>query len=165
MIGDAAWLLEVVKSASGLTPCPLCPPQTVMNNLNPAWKTFKVSLNSLCSGDHDRKLQVKLQAKSGRLIGCCSTLVFSSHGCISTHQRISRGSEVKASLPAVGQGCSAGIAWCSEFSSISCCLWNVLESSSLWTVNLCVHCWTYGPWNNRQLWLGRDGFMGISLCS
>uniref|UniRef100_A0A3B5MVX5 C2 domain-containing protein n=1 Tax=Xiphophorus couchianus TaxID=32473 RepID=A0A3B5MVX5_9TELE len=30
---------------------------TVMNNLNPVWKTFKVSLNSLCSGDHDRKLQ------------------------------------------------------------------------------------------------------------
>ncbi|KAK5931689.1 hypothetical protein CesoFtcFv8_000044 [Champsocephalus esox] len=31
--------------------------ETVMNNLNPVWKTFKVSLNSLCSGDHDRKLQ------------------------------------------------------------------------------------------------------------
>uniref|UniRef100_A0A3P8UF47 Copine-4 n=1 Tax=Cynoglossus semilaevis TaxID=244447 RepID=A0A3P8UF47_CYNSE len=31
--------------------------ETVMNNLNPAWKTFKVSLNSLCSGDHERKLQ------------------------------------------------------------------------------------------------------------
>uniref|UniRef100_A0A3B3X1Y7 C2 domain-containing protein n=1 Tax=Poecilia mexicana TaxID=48701 RepID=A0A3B3X1Y7_9TELE len=30
--------------------------ETVMNNLNPIWKTFKVSLNSLCSGDHDRKL-------------------------------------------------------------------------------------------------------------
>ncbi|XP_078789799.1 copine-4 isoform X4 [Oryzias latipes] len=30
---------------------------TVMNNLNPVWKTFKVSLNSLCSGDQDRKLQ------------------------------------------------------------------------------------------------------------
>ncbi|XP_018423615.1 PREDICTED: copine-4 [Nanorana parkeri] len=29
----------------------------VMNNLNPAWKTFKVSVNSLCSGDHDRKLK------------------------------------------------------------------------------------------------------------
>ncbi|KAM6910019.1 copine-4 [Xenentodon cancila] len=31
--------------------------ETVMNNLNPMWKTFKVSLNSLCSGDHERKLQ------------------------------------------------------------------------------------------------------------
>ncbi|XP_070407901.1 copine-4 isoform X1 [Nothobranchius furzeri] len=31
--------------------------ETVMNNLNPVWKTFKVSLNSLCSGDHERKLQ------------------------------------------------------------------------------------------------------------
>ncbi|XP_053322308.1 copine-4 [Spea bombifrons] len=31
--------------------------EVVMNNLNPAWKTFKVSLNSLCSGDHDRKLK------------------------------------------------------------------------------------------------------------
>uniref|UniRef100_H3CJT2 Copine IVa n=1 Tax=Tetraodon nigroviridis TaxID=99883 RepID=H3CJT2_TETNG len=32
--------------------------ETVMNNLNPVWKTFKVSLNSLCDGDHKRKLQV-----------------------------------------------------------------------------------------------------------
>ncbi|XP_075443215.1 copine-4 [Ascaphus truei] len=31
--------------------------EVVMNNLNPVWKTFKVSLNSLCSGDHDRKLK------------------------------------------------------------------------------------------------------------
>uniref|UniRef100_A0A8C5PWF8 Copine 4 n=1 Tax=Leptobrachium leishanense TaxID=445787 RepID=A0A8C5PWF8_9ANUR len=31
--------------------------EVVMNNLNPAWKAFKVSLNSLCSGDHDRKLK------------------------------------------------------------------------------------------------------------
>nr|XP_057908987.1 copine-4 isoform X2 [Doryrhamphus excisus] len=31
--------------------------ETVMNNLNPVWKTFKVSLNSLCNGDHERKLQ------------------------------------------------------------------------------------------------------------
>ncbi|KAK1172367.1 copine-4-like isoform X3 [Acipenser oxyrinchus oxyrinchus] len=31
--------------------------ETVMNNLNPVWKTFKVSLNSLCSGDHDRELK------------------------------------------------------------------------------------------------------------
>uniref|UniRef100_A0A673W4L6 Copine 4 n=1 Tax=Salmo trutta TaxID=8032 RepID=A0A673W4L6_SALTR len=31
--------------------------ETVMNNLNPVWKTFKTSLNSLCSGDHDRPLK------------------------------------------------------------------------------------------------------------
>ncbi|OCT75942.1 copine-4 [Xenopus laevis] len=31
--------------------------EVIMNNLNPAWITFKVSLNSLCSGDHDRKLK------------------------------------------------------------------------------------------------------------
>ncbi|XP_034029612.1 copine-4 [Thalassophryne amazonica] len=31
--------------------------ETVMNNLNPVWKTFRVSLNSLCNGDHERKLQ------------------------------------------------------------------------------------------------------------
>ncbi|KAE8596913.1 hypothetical protein XENTR_v10016280 [Xenopus tropicalis] len=31
--------------------------EVIMNNLNPAWKTFKVSLNSLCSGDHDRRLK------------------------------------------------------------------------------------------------------------
>ncbi|KAM4600746.1 copine-4 [Polymixia lowei] len=31
--------------------------EIVMNNLNPVWKTFKVSLNSLCSGDQERKLQ------------------------------------------------------------------------------------------------------------
>ncbi|XP_023681482.1 copine-4 isoform X2 [Paramormyrops kingsleyae] len=31
--------------------------ETVMNNLNPVWKTFKVSVNSLCSGDHDRTLK------------------------------------------------------------------------------------------------------------
>ncbi|XP_078056865.1 copine-4 [Mustelus asterias] len=30
----------------------------IMNNLNPLWKTFKVSVNSLCSGDHDRKLKL-----------------------------------------------------------------------------------------------------------
>uniref|UniRef100_A0A672KGH8 C2 domain-containing protein n=1 Tax=Sinocyclocheilus grahami TaxID=75366 RepID=A0A672KGH8_SINGR len=33
--------------------------ETVMNNLNPMWKTFKTSLNSLCSGDHERILKVK----------------------------------------------------------------------------------------------------------
>uniref|UniRef100_A0A493TSM9 Copine 4 n=1 Tax=Anas platyrhynchos platyrhynchos TaxID=8840 RepID=A0A493TSM9_ANAPP len=31
-----------------------------MNNLNPAWKTFKVSVNSLCSGDQDRRLKVRI---------------------------------------------------------------------------------------------------------
>ncbi|XP_062925706.1 copine-4 isoform X1 [Mobula hypostoma] len=31
--------------------------EVIMNNLNPMWKTFKVSVNSLCSGDHDRKLK------------------------------------------------------------------------------------------------------------
>ncbi|XP_017309053.1 copine-4 isoform X1 [Ictalurus punctatus] len=31
--------------------------ETVMNNLNPVWKTFKTSLNCLCSGDHDRILK------------------------------------------------------------------------------------------------------------
>ncbi|XP_016137586.1 copine-4-like [Sinocyclocheilus grahami] len=33
--------------------------ETVMNNLNPMWKTFKTSLNSLCSGDHERILKVQ----------------------------------------------------------------------------------------------------------
>ncbi|RXN32321.1 copine-4-like protein [Labeo rohita] len=33
--------------------------ETVMNNLNPVWKTFKTSLNSLCSGDHERILKVQ----------------------------------------------------------------------------------------------------------
>uniref|UniRef100_A0A8B9V178 Copine 4 n=1 Tax=Anas zonorhyncha TaxID=75864 RepID=A0A8B9V178_9AVES len=33
--------------------------EVVMNNLNPAWKTFKVSVNSLCSGDQDRRLKVQ----------------------------------------------------------------------------------------------------------
>ncbi|XP_067417714.1 copine-4 isoform X1 [Emydura macquarii macquarii] len=31
--------------------------EVVMNNLNPAWKIFKVSVNSLCSGDEDRRLK------------------------------------------------------------------------------------------------------------
>ncbi|XP_078811094.1 copine-4 isoform X3 [Oryzias latipes] len=31
--------------------------ETVMNNLSPVWKSFKVSLNTLCSGDHDRELK------------------------------------------------------------------------------------------------------------
>uniref|UniRef100_A0A7M4EDI9 Copine 4 n=1 Tax=Crocodylus porosus TaxID=8502 RepID=A0A7M4EDI9_CROPO len=33
--------------------------EVVMNNLNPAWKSFKVSVNSLCSGDQDRRLKVQ----------------------------------------------------------------------------------------------------------
>ncbi|KAJ6666467.1 hypothetical protein lerEdw1_020190 [Lerista edwardsae] len=31
--------------------------EVIMNNLNPAWKSFKVSVNSLCSGDQDRRLK------------------------------------------------------------------------------------------------------------
>ncbi|KAM9723782.1 LOW QUALITY PROTEIN: copine-4-like [Menidia menidia] len=31
--------------------------ETVMNDLNPVWETFRVSLNSLCSGDQHRLLQ------------------------------------------------------------------------------------------------------------
>ncbi|XP_048850359.1 copine-4 isoform X1 [Brienomyrus brachyistius] len=31
--------------------------ETVMNNLSPVWKTFKVSFNTLCSGNHDRELK------------------------------------------------------------------------------------------------------------
>ncbi|KAF4077747.1 hypothetical protein AMELA_G00211500 [Ameiurus melas] len=31
--------------------------ETIMNNLNPVWKSFKVSLNTLCSGDHERELK------------------------------------------------------------------------------------------------------------
>ncbi|XP_030644575.1 copine-4 [Chanos chanos] len=31
--------------------------ETIMNNLNPVWKSFKVSLNTLCSGDHERELR------------------------------------------------------------------------------------------------------------
>lgn len=46
--------------------------QTVMNNLNPVWKTFKVSLNSLCSGDHERKLQVLMNLlRSGPAVRLC----------------------------------------------------------------------------------------------
>ncbi|XP_016370543.1 copine-4-like [Sinocyclocheilus rhinocerous] len=32
--------------------------ETIMNNLSPVWKSFKVSLNTLCSGDHERELKV-----------------------------------------------------------------------------------------------------------
>ncbi|XP_010789959.1 copine-4-like [Notothenia coriiceps] len=31
--------------------------ETIMNNLSPVWKSFKVSLNTLCSGDQDRELK------------------------------------------------------------------------------------------------------------
>uniref|UniRef100_A0A6Q2Z8P9 Copine-4 n=1 Tax=Esox lucius TaxID=8010 RepID=A0A6Q2Z8P9_ESOLU len=31
--------------------------ETVMNDLSPVWRSFKVSLNTLCSGDHDRQLK------------------------------------------------------------------------------------------------------------
>ncbi|XP_051519947.1 copine-4 [Myxocyprinus asiaticus] len=31
--------------------------ETIMNNLNPVWKSFKVSLNTLCSGDQERELR------------------------------------------------------------------------------------------------------------
>uniref|UniRef100_A0A8C1YRY7 Copine-4-like n=1 Tax=Cyprinus carpio TaxID=7962 RepID=A0A8C1YRY7_CYPCA len=31
--------------------------ETIMNNLSPVWKSFKVSLNTLCSGHHERELK------------------------------------------------------------------------------------------------------------
>uniref|UniRef100_A0A3B1IYB2 Copine-4 n=1 Tax=Astyanax mexicanus TaxID=7994 RepID=A0A3B1IYB2_ASTMX len=31
--------------------------ETIMNNLNPVWKSFKVSQNTLCSGDEERELK------------------------------------------------------------------------------------------------------------
>uniref|UniRef100_A0A8C7NGS2 C2 domain-containing protein n=3 Tax=Oncorhynchus TaxID=8016 RepID=A0A8C7NGS2_ONCMY len=48
--------------------------ETVMNNLNPVWKTFKTSLNSLCSGDHDRPLKVAIDftASNGDPHNSCS---------------------------------------------------------------------------------------------
>uniref|UniRef100_A0A673KTX3 Copine IVb n=1 Tax=Sinocyclocheilus rhinocerous TaxID=307959 RepID=A0A673KTX3_9TELE len=33
--------------------------ETIMNNLSPVWKSFKVSLNTLCSGDHERELKIQ----------------------------------------------------------------------------------------------------------
>ncbi|XP_076865622.1 copine-4 isoform X2 [Brachyhypopomus gauderio] len=33
--------------------------ETIMNNLNPVWKSFKVSLNTLCSGDVERDLRMQ----------------------------------------------------------------------------------------------------------
>uniref|UniRef100_A0A8C1MSU2 Copine IVa n=1 Tax=Cyprinus carpio TaxID=7962 RepID=A0A8C1MSU2_CYPCA len=48
--------------------------ETVMNNLNPVWKTFKTSLNSLCSGDHERILKVAIDftASNGDPRNSCS---------------------------------------------------------------------------------------------
>uniref|UniRef100_A0A8C0ZC34 Copine 4 n=3 Tax=Passeriformes TaxID=9126 RepID=A0A8C0ZC34_CYACU len=48
--------------------------EVVMNNLNPAWKTFKVSVNSLCSGDQDRRLKVAIDftASNGDPRNSCS---------------------------------------------------------------------------------------------
>uniref|UniRef100_A0A8C2AWW1 Copine IVa n=1 Tax=Cyprinus carpio TaxID=7962 RepID=A0A8C2AWW1_CYPCA len=48
--------------------------ETIMNNLNPAWKTFKTSLNSLCSGDHERILKVAIDftASNGDPRNSCS---------------------------------------------------------------------------------------------
>lgn len=51
-----------------------------MNNLNPAWKTFKVSVNSLCSGDQDRRLKVRsnsyfFNSFSHRKVGLCFSTV------------------------------------------------------------------------------------------
>lgn len=42
-----------------------CALQTIMNNLSPVWKSFKVSLNTLCSGDQDRELKVSLLFYAG----------------------------------------------------------------------------------------------------
>ncbi|KAG8516230.1 Copine-4 [Galemys pyrenaicus] len=38
--------------------------EVVMNNLSPAWKSFKVSVNSLCSGDPDRRLKLAQQRRA-----------------------------------------------------------------------------------------------------
>uniref|UniRef100_A0AAY5F3Y0 C2 domain-containing protein n=1 Tax=Electrophorus electricus TaxID=8005 RepID=A0AAY5F3Y0_ELEEL len=48
--------------------------ETVMNNLNPVWKTFKTSLNCLCSGDHERMLKVAIDftASNGDPRNSCS---------------------------------------------------------------------------------------------
>lgn len=32
--------------------------QVVKNNLNPVWRPFKISLNSLCYGDMDKTIKV-----------------------------------------------------------------------------------------------------------
>ncbi|ERE75519.1 copine-4 [Cricetulus griseus] len=48
--------------------------EVVMNNLSPAWKSFKVSVNSLCSGDPDRRLKVAIDftASNGDPRNSCS---------------------------------------------------------------------------------------------
>uniref|UniRef100_A0AAZ3RHS3 C2 domain-containing protein n=1 Tax=Oncorhynchus tshawytscha TaxID=74940 RepID=A0AAZ3RHS3_ONCTS len=48
--------------------------ETVMNDLSPVWKSFKVSLNTLCSGDHDRQLKVAIDftASNGDPGNSCS---------------------------------------------------------------------------------------------
>uniref|UniRef100_A0A8C7DSY4 C2 domain-containing protein n=1 Tax=Oncorhynchus kisutch TaxID=8019 RepID=A0A8C7DSY4_ONCKI len=48
--------------------------ETVMNDLSPVWKSFKVSLNTLCSGDHDRQLKVAIDftASNGDPKNSCS---------------------------------------------------------------------------------------------
>ncbi|XP_072366196.1 copine-4 isoform X4 [Scyliorhinus torazame] len=46
--------------------------EVIMNNLNPMWKSFKVSVNSLCSGDHDRKLKIhKMHSFLDYIMGGC----------------------------------------------------------------------------------------------
>uniref|UniRef100_A0A8C1T711 Copine IVb n=1 Tax=Cyprinus carpio TaxID=7962 RepID=A0A8C1T711_CYPCA len=48
--------------------------ETIMNNLSPVWKSFKVSLNTLCSGDHERELKVAIDftASNGDPRNSCS---------------------------------------------------------------------------------------------
>uniref|UniRef100_A0AAR2LXP4 Copine 4 n=1 Tax=Pygocentrus nattereri TaxID=42514 RepID=A0AAR2LXP4_PYGNA len=48
--------------------------ETIMNNLNPVWKSFKVSLNTLCSGDQERELKVAIDftASNGDPRNSCS---------------------------------------------------------------------------------------------
>ncbi|GAA6067280.1 copine-4, partial [Tachysurus ichikawai] len=53
--------------------------ETIMNNLNPVWKSFKVSLNTLCSGDHERELKVGQNFRILR-IGGTSSLGLVSEG-------------------------------------------------------------------------------------
>lgn len=51
--------------------------QVVMNNLSPAWKSFKVSENSLCSGDPDRRLKVRSYLRDVNLKMYCTALASS----------------------------------------------------------------------------------------
>uniref|UniRef100_A0A8C1QHQ7 Copine-4-like n=2 Tax=Cyprinus carpio TaxID=7962 RepID=A0A8C1QHQ7_CYPCA len=48
--------------------------ETIMNNLSPVWKSFKVSLNTLCSGHHERELKVAIDftASNGDPRNSCS---------------------------------------------------------------------------------------------